>query len=135
MTGLKRIARLSAADRNVLIRSLKSSKKKTTLNASKSHSGKSKGVSLSAGSGPSTNSNDWKNWVYVHGDAKGVEADILDVGKIIGVKCKNSFQVLSRRDIKGGAVESGGERMLEARKGGEKIETEGVGREVEGFFF
>lgn len=108
LTGLKRIARLSATDRNALVRSLKSSKKKKVLlNTSKSSLDKQKGVPLSAGSGPSANSNDWKNWVSVHGDAKGVEADIVDVGEIIGVRCKNSFQVLSRRGVKGGAVKSG----------------------------
>jgi hypothetical protein len=121
LIGLKRIARLSAEDRNVLIRSLKSSRKKrATLNASKSQSVKQKGVSLSAGSGPSTNSKDWKNWMSVHGDAKEVAADIVDVGKIIGVKCQNSFQVLSRGGVKGGKVESEGEKKLEVRKGGKK---------------
>ena len=128
LTSLRRIARLSTTDRNALIRSLKSSKKKkASLNTSKSSSGKQRGVPLSAGSGPSTNSNDWKNWVYVHGYAKGVEADIVDVGEIIGVRSKNSFQVLSRWGVKGGAVESG-----VVRKGEKKIVSEGVGCEEEG---
>lgn len=50
------------------------------MNTSKSSSGNKKSVSLSAGSGPYANSKDWKNWVDLHGDVKGVEADIIDVG-------------------------------------------------------
>jgi len=118
LPSLKRIARLSTTDRNALIRSLKSSKKrKATLNTSKSSSGKQKRVSLSVGSGPSVNSNDWKNWVSVHGDVKGVEADIVDVGEVLGIKCKNNFQVLPRGSGKRGAVENGVVRKVEARKG------------------
>ena len=118
LTSLKKIARLSTTDRNALIRSLKSSKKrKASVNTSKSSSGKQKGVSLSAGSGPTVNSNDWKNWVSVHGDVKGVEADIVNVGEVLGIKCKNNFQVLSRASGKGGVVENGVVRKVEARKG------------------
>lgn len=31
-----------------------------------------------------------------HGNKQEVEADVYDVGKIIGVKCHNMFNVLSR---------------------------------------
>jgi len=57
LTGLKKIARLSVADRNELIRSLKrSKKKKAKVSTSKSSSGNKKCVSLSAGSENSDNS-------------------------------------------------------------------------------
>lgn len=72
---------------------------------------------LSVGSGPYTNSKDWKNWVTLHGYAKGVEADILEMGEAIGVRCNNSFQVLARGVGRGGLVDSGVRRVKEARKG------------------
>ena len=97
LTGLEKIARLSATDRNELIRSLKRSKKKQAkMIKSKSLSGKKKCASLSPGSGNSAESKEWKTWVTLHGDAKGVEADIKNVGEVIGVRCNNSFQVLAR---------------------------------------
>ncbi|GAU21894.1 hypothetical protein TSUD_33910 [Trifolium subterraneum] len=106
--GLKKMARLSATNRDALIRSLKSSKrKKATGPSSKSSSRDKKGTSLTAGSGSTDtlmDSKDWKNWVTLHGNGKVVEADILEVGETISVRCSNSFQVLQRGGVKGGRV-------------------------------
>lgn len=62
-------------------------------------------MSLSAGSENSSNSKDWENWMVLHGDAKGMEDDIADVGESIGIRCRNSFQILSRK----GGTAGGGE--------------------------
>ncbi|MCI89974.1 hypothetical protein A2U01_0111263, partial [Trifolium medium] len=48
---------------------------------------------------------------------KEVEADILEVGEAIGVRCSNSLQVLDRGVDKGGSVVRGVRRMKEERKG------------------
>ncbi|GAU31957.1 hypothetical protein TSUD_288910 [Trifolium subterraneum] len=68
--GLKKM--LSATDRDALIRSLKSSKrKKATDYSSKSSSRDKKGTSLTAGSGSTDkpkDSKDWQNWITLHGD-------------------------------------------------------------------
>jgi len=44
--------------------------------------------------------NDWKNWVVLRGNAKATEADIQDIGKVIGASFEgdlnNKFSVLSR---------------------------------------
>ncbi|GAU10864.1 hypothetical protein TSUD_424980, partial [Trifolium subterraneum] len=94
--GLKKMARLSATDRDALIRSLKSSKrKKATGYSSKCSSRDKKGTSLTAGSGSINMLKDskyWQNWVTLHGDGKVVEADLLEVGETISVRCSNSFQ-------------------------------------------
>jgi len=119
LISLKKIARLSEADRNGLIRSLKKSKgsKRNSVKgkSSKSSSCNKIGASLSAGSGPSANSKDWENWVALHGDAKVVEDDIIAVGESIGIQCNNSFQVLSRGGVRGGAAGVGEVRVSEAR--------------------
>jgi len=120
LIGLKKIARLSAANMNALIRSLKKSKSSkrnsvkgnSTKSSSKNSSYKVHGVSLSAGSGPSANSKDWENWVALHGDAKVEEDDIIDVVKAIGIHCNNSFQVLSRGGVRGGAAGDGEAREV-----------------------
>ena len=125
LVGLKKIARLAEADRCALIRSLKKSKcskrnlRKSTSSRTSSNtfSCNKNGVSLSAGKGPSGDSKDWKNWVALHGDAKGVEDDVVEVGNLIGVRCKNSFQALSRGSVRGGFVDGGEGRVLEARNG------------------
>ncbi|GAU44567.1 hypothetical protein TSUD_367230 [Trifolium subterraneum] len=97
--GLKKIARLSATDRNVLIRSLKKTKRQQAAKKSSRRSSKQKlGTSLTAGSGSigkGTCSADWHNWVALHANEKKVHDDIMDVGKVIGVKCSNSFQALT----------------------------------------
>jgi len=59
------------------------------MNTSKSSSGSKKCVSLFARSRNPAKSKDWENWVNVHGDAKGVEVDIMDVGKVIGIRCNS----------------------------------------------
>ncbi|KEH22552.1 hypothetical protein MTR_7g053420 [Medicago truncatula] len=98
LQGLKKNAGLLEADMMSLIRSLKSSKNskinKVKGKSSKATSSKNNVVSLSTRSGPYANSKDWKNWVALHGDAKVVESDVLDVGETIAIRCKNSFQVL-----------------------------------------
>ncbi|GAU23785.1 hypothetical protein TSUD_26930 [Trifolium subterraneum] len=94
--NLKRIGRLSEEDRKALIRSLKKSKCQKT--GSKASSRSKQGTSLSIGSGnsnKSVGSEDWKNWVALHGDEKTVEEDINNLGGSIGVNCSNSFQILS----------------------------------------
>jgi hypothetical protein len=121
LIGMKKIARLSEVDRNALIRSLKKSKRrlvkgKSSKSSSKTCSCKNNGISLSVGSGPSANSKDWKNWTALHGNAKEVEEDIIDVGESIGIQCKNSFQVLSRGGMRGGAAGGREERAKEVRK-------------------
>ena len=116
LQGLKKIARLSQSDRMTWIRSLKKSKhskrNKVKGKSSKATSSKNNVVSLTAGLGPSANSKDWKNWVSLHGDAKDVEYDVLDVGESIGIRCKNSFQALDRRGVRVGSG-VGGEARLE----------------------
>ncbi|GAU27978.1 hypothetical protein TSUD_373730 [Trifolium subterraneum] len=107
VAGIKRIARLSATDRNTLIRSLKNSKKKMAKgNTSKTTSREKTGTSLTAEpdkSGRNKDSKDRKNWVSLHGGEEEVEADIVEVGEAIGVRCSNSFQVLHRGGTKGGS--------------------------------
>ena len=119
LQGLKKIVRLSESDRMALIRSLKKSKhskrNKVKGKTFKATSSKNNVASLTAGSGPSTNSNDWKNWVSLHGDAKDVESDVLDVGESIGIWCKNSFQALDRRGVRGGSGVGGEAKVKEAR--------------------
>ncbi|GAU35536.1 hypothetical protein TSUD_155670 [Trifolium subterraneum] len=111
MNDLKKIARLSEVDRNALIRSLKkSNKKKGPQHASKATSGNKQGTFLSGGSDQRSNSNsslDWKNWVTLHGNTEEVVADIVDIGKVIGVECSNSFQVLSKGGSRGGGPREG----------------------------
>lgn len=82
----------------------KSVKGKSSKTSSNISSCKKNGVSLSAGSGSSANSKDWENWNVLHGNAKVVEDDVIDVGESIGVPCNNSFQVLSRGPAGGGLV-------------------------------
>ena len=130
LIGLIRIEIISEADMIALIRSLKrskSSKKNTSKGKSSKTSSKTSScmknvASLSAGLGPSANSKDWKNWVALHGDEKIVEEYIIDVGESIGVRCNNSFQVLSRGGVRGGSEASGEVRglmfMRRARVGG-----------------
>ncbi|GAU32903.1 hypothetical protein TSUD_152630 [Trifolium subterraneum] len=103
---LKRIARLSSEERSVLIRSLKKSRRRNV--ASKSSSRQTQDTSLSANSGnpgKSATSNDWKNWVALHGDDKQVQDDIHELGDSIGVVCHNSFKVLAKGSRGLGAVE------------------------------
>ncbi|GAU44846.1 hypothetical protein TSUD_400470 [Trifolium subterraneum] len=96
--GMKKLARLSAADRNALIRSLKNAKRRKSGSSSvKVNSQGKQGTSLTAGSGFSgkdTGSNDWNNWVALHGDEQTTQRDVAVVGNCIGVKCSNSFEVL-----------------------------------------
>jgi hypothetical protein len=95
--NLKRIARLSSEERSVLICSLKKSRRRNV--ASKSSSRQTQGTSLTANSGnpgKSATSNDWKNWVALHGDEKQVQDDIHELGDSIGVVCHNNFKVLDK---------------------------------------
>jgi len=89
----------------------KSSKSSSNISSSKKNV-----VSLSAGSGPSGKTKDWENWEILHGNAKVVEEDILEVGESIGVRCSNSFQVLSRGGVRGGSEGSGEGRVKGVRK-------------------
>lgn len=57
---------------------------------------KIEGVSLPTRTNSLETNEDWRNWVVLHGNLKEVEDDEFKVGKIIGVQCKNMFQVLSR---------------------------------------
>lgn len=64
--------------------------------------------------GPSTNdsqssvNNEWQNWLVLHGDAKAVNEDVCDIGKVVGLKFSgdknNTFDILSGtgRKIDGG---------------------------------
>ncbi|GAU18424.1 hypothetical protein TSUD_203130 [Trifolium subterraneum] len=98
--GMKKLARLSTTDRNALIRSLKNAKRRKPGSSSvKVNSQGKQGTSLTAGSGFSgkdTGSNDWNNWVALHGDEQTAQRDVAVVGNCIGVKCSNSFEVLDR---------------------------------------
>nr|ABN08666.1 RNA-binding region RNP-1 (RNA recognition motif) [Medicago truncatula] len=117
-TSLKKIARLSETDRNALIKSLKKAKMskryflkgKSSKTSSKISSCKTNKVSLSAGSGTSGNTKDWENWVVLHGNAKEVEEDVVELGKKIDLRCNNSFQVLSRGGVRGGSDGGGSGR-------------------------
>jgi hypothetical protein len=96
--GMKKLARLSAADRNALIRSLKNAKRRKSGSSSvKVNSQGKQGTSLTAGSGFSgkdTGSNDWNNWVALHGDEQTAQRD--GSWELYCVKCSNSFEVLDR---------------------------------------
>ncbi|GAU35351.1 hypothetical protein TSUD_337430 [Trifolium subterraneum] len=98
--GMKKLARLSAADRNALIPSLKNAKRRKPGSSSvKVNSQGKQGTSLTAGSsffGKDTGSKDWNNWVALHGDEQTTQRDVAVVGNCIGVKCSNSFEVLDR---------------------------------------
>ncbi|GAU51009.1 hypothetical protein TSUD_377370 [Trifolium subterraneum] len=98
--GIKKIARLSATDRNALLRALKQGKRKKPQKEGslKSKSSGKQGTSLSAGSDTGAKSlkvQDWKSWVSLHGDSKQVQDDVVELGENIGVKCSNSFQALT----------------------------------------
>jgi hypothetical protein len=99
--GIKKIARLSATNRNALLRALKQGKRKKPHKEGilKSKSSGKQGTSLSTGSGTGAKylkSQDWKSWVALHGDSKQVKDDVAELGENIGVKCSNSFQALAR---------------------------------------
>lgn len=100
------MARLSSRDRNELIQSFKRTKiLKSSSKSSKALSENFEGVSVSTSSRLSANNDDWKSWMVSHGNKQEVEADVYDVGKIIGVKCHNMFNVLSRGKKLGGRRE------------------------------
>jgi len=120
---VKRVARMPSADRRQVLKILK--KKNRKQNVSNVNI-KSKDATLSSSetSKNSTTSvnNDWVNWVAVHEKSNGAKEDVIELGKVLGVKFKgdpnNSFNLLSREGRK--------EWRSMGGVGGRSFEQEGV---------
>jgi len=123
---MKKIARMSAKDRNQILKILKKQKrirKVKTVKASSKATTDSTTVSTKNSS--SSVDNDWVNWVHLHGEPKSVSEDVKELGKVVGVKYQcdtsNTFNLLSREGRRlWRAV--GGSETTDDVAGGEKVE-------------
>jgi hypothetical protein len=102
VNSLKKVARLPSKDRSTVFHILKSKARK--LHGSDRLKKAVKVVSSGASDKSSSSrsvSNDWVNWVVVHGNEKVVVDDVKGIGEAIGVQFNgnnhNMFGVLSRK--------------------------------------
>lgn len=108
---LKKVARLSSKDRAEVLKILRHSKEMKHLKQKiRNRRRKRAKVTQSLEEFPNSSNNetssmalvnnDWQSWVTLKGDDKTKEANILDIGKTIGVSFSgtnhNKFSVLSR---------------------------------------
>jgi len=107
---LKKVARLPSKDRQEVMKVLKNSPvmqvlKQKVRNRQSQRERVTKSLEVDQSSNNETGSvasvnNEWKNWVLLHGNEKAMEADVQDIGKVIGVSFQgdlnNKFSVLSR---------------------------------------
>jgi len=102
---MKKITRLPANDRKQIIRLLKKQKCKnkmrTTQNTSKLSEASTSNSSKNSNTTASVSgTNDWENWLHLHGKVDKVKEDVRELGKVVGVKVNcdisNSFNMLSR---------------------------------------
>ncbi|PNX95462.1 putative sulfate transporter, partial [Trifolium pratense] len=99
--SIKKVARMPNNDRREILKVLK---KKVRRRRGGDDINRSCSVSRLASSGDSSSSgsisNDWKNWVAVHGNDQLAVDDVWGIGKAIGIKFKgdnvNMFNILSR---------------------------------------
>ena len=125
---MKKIARLQASDRKQIMRLLKKQKCKTRMRATHNNSRPSEALTSNSSKKSNTTgfisgTNDWENWLHLHGKADKVKEDVRELGKVVGVKVNcdtsNSFNMLVR----------GGRREWRAEGGIEKLSGKEVGFE------
>ena len=101
--SLKKVARLPDKDRTTVMKILK--KKGCKYQGSSNLKKVVKMISIEPSediSSSSSTSNDWHNWVIVHGSEKVLREDARNIGDTIGVKlgeCNNMFGVLAKKGM------------------------------------
>lgn len=97
--NLKRIARLSEEDRMQVLRDLRKTRRRRKKVLGTSNVQVISNDTSSVDVSQTSVSNDWKNWLAMHGSGEVLSADVRELGKVVGLKFQgdknNSFDVLS----------------------------------------
>ena len=93
--NLKRIARLSEEDRKQVLRALRKTHRRRKVVSSASNDKEITNESSSANGSQNSVTNDWMNWLVLHGRGEVLNEDVRELGKVVGLNFHNSFDVLS----------------------------------------
>jgi len=93
--NLKRIARLSEADRKQVLRALRKTHRRRKVVSSASNDKVITNDSSSANGSQTSVTNDWMNWLVLHGRGEVLSDDVRELGKVVGLNFNNKFDVLS----------------------------------------